>query len=231
MLMMATHDEQPQLRPLSSAMTPEVFAELSRKALAISATLDGRNAMRNAEVYPGVTPHWHVVTVLPGQERKAADDLGDRCFGVYLPESEHTEVRRGRKVDLKRLMLPGYVLVFVWDVDRHMDRLRACDGVRGLLMFGGKAAIVPDRLVDRVREAENRERPLKLRVEVIKGRRRHSRTVIQERDLTDDDIVGVHSYSSMIEALRAENEVDRLSAFHKAMMLAPCTATPNQPTG
>lgn len=222
-MLMATerHDDETQLRPISSAMSPEVFAELSRNALAISARLDGRNAMRNAEVYPGVTPHWHVVTVLPGQERTAADDLSERCFGVYLPESEHTEIRRGRKVDLKRLMLPGYVLVFVWCVDRHMERIRACDGVRGLLMVNGQAAIVPDRLVDRVRAAENRERPLKMRVEVIKGRRRHSRTVIEERDVTDNDIVGVHSYSSMIEALRAENEADRLSAFHKAMMLAP----------
>lgn len=222
-MLMATerHDDETQLRPISSAMSPEVFAELSRNALAISARLDGRNAMRNAEVYPGVTPHWHVVTVLPGQERTAADDLSERCFGVYLPESEHTEIRRGRKVDLKRLMLPGYVLVFVWCVDRHMERIRACDGVRGLLMVNGQAAIVPDRLVDRVRAAENRERPLKMRVEVIKGRRRHSRTVIEERDVTDNDIVGVHSYSSMIEALRAENEADRLGAFHKAMMLAP----------
>lgn len=221
MLMMATHDEHPQLRPLSSAMTPEVFAELSRKALAISATLDGRNARRNAEVYAGVTPCWHVVMALPGQERTAADDMSDRAFGVYLPESEHTEVRRGRKVDLKKLMLPGYVLVFVWDMERHHGRICACEGVRGVLMINGRAAIVPDRYVDIIRKAENRERPLRALVEVVKKKKRwrQSQKTLEERDVTDNDILSVHSYSPDIEAMRADADTERLSAFHRAIGL------------
>lgn len=222
MLMAMTDEPKAVFRPLSSAMTPELFAELSAKALAISATLDGRNRNRNAEVYPGVTPHWHVVTVLPGQERTAAEDLSDRCFGVYLPESEHTEVRRGRKVDLKRLMLPGYVLVFVWDMERHQGRVCACDGVRGVLMINGRAAVVPDRYVDIIRKAENRERPLRALVEVVKKKKRwrQSQKTLEQRDLTDNDILSVHAYSPFVEAMRADSETERLSAFHKAIGLA-----------
>lgn len=222
MLMMATSNETERLRPIRSAMSPEVFAELSARALEISARLDGRNALRNAEVYPDVTPHWHVVTVLPGQERTAAEDLSDRCFGVYLPESEHTEVRRGRKVDFKRIMLPGYVLVFVWDIERHHGRILACDGVRGLLMVNGHAAVVPDRFVNIVRRAENRERPLRTLIEVVKKKKRwrQSQKTLEQRDVTDNDILSVHAYSPYTEALRAENETERLSAFHRAIGLA-----------
>lgn len=216
---MAT-EERPKLYPLAPAFTPEVFAALSRRALEISESLETRQPQRYAEVFPDVTPHWHVATVLPGRERTAAEDLSDRRFGVYLPESEHKEVRRGRVIDLKRLMLPGYVFVFVWDVDRHIDRIRACEGVRGLLFRNGCVAIVPDRLIDRVREAENRERPLRMTVEVVKKRKRQSRMCMEERDVTDNDIVGVHSYSPFAEALRSESEGERLSAFHKAMGLA-----------
>ncbi len=221
MLMPTPKDELQQLRPISSALSREDFAYIERRALAISASLECRQPERFAEVYEGVTPHWHAVLAMPGQERTAADDLSDRRFGVYIPESEHTEVRRGRAVDIKRLMLPGYVLVFVWSVDEHIDRIKACDGVRGLLMINGTVAIIGDRLVDRIREAENRERPLKGLVAPPK-RKRKSRNPpqLKEGEFTADEIVGSHSYSPFIEAMRAEADADRLSAFHKAIGLA-----------
>ncbi len=230
-MLMKTPDSLKQLRPIASALSPEDFDFIGRRALEISATLDGRYAYRNAEIYPDVTPHWHVATALPGMERTAAQDLSDRCFGIYLPESEHVEVRRGRRAEFTRLMLPGYVFVFVWDVDRHIDRIRACDGVRGLLFINGQAAIVPDRVSDRVRVAENRERPLKMEVEVIKKKRRwrKSHKTIEEQNISNNDIIGVHSYSPFIEAMRQEAEGDRLSAFHRAIGLLPCNGTPNQP--
>jgi transcription antitermination factor NusG len=220
-------DERPKLQPIVSAFTPEVFAELSRKALEISESLETRQPQRYAEVYPDVTPHWHVATVLPGRERAAAEDMSDRRFGVYLPESEFIVVRRGRKFETTRLMLPGYVLVFVWDVDRHMERIRACEGVRGMLFHDGRVAIVPDRLVDKVREAENRERPLKGLISaapVKKQKRCWRKSRRSEGDRAAeavDEIMAVHSYSPFIEALRQEADGDRLSAFHKALGLTP----------
>lgn len=218
---MAANDG-PKLQPIAQAFTPEVFADLARRALVISESLETRQPNRFAEVFPDVMPHWHVATVMPGRERTAAEDLSDRRFGVYLPESEHTEIRRGRKVDFKRLMLPGYVLVFVWDIDRHMERIRACEGVRGMLFVDGRVAIIPDRLVDRIRVVENRERPLKAMVEVVKHKKRwrQSQKTLEERNIGDNDILSVSSYSPFAEALRQESETERLSAFHKAIGLA-----------
>ncbi len=118
-------------------------------------------------------------------------------------------------------MLPGYVLVFTWAVDEHIDRIKACDGVRGLLMINGTVAIIGDSLVDRIREAENRERPLKGLVAPPK-RHRKSRKVpqLREGEFTADEILGCHSYSPIVEALRADAEADRLEAFHRAIGLA-----------
>lgn len=217
--MLMAMNNKPILKPIASALSAEDFAFIERRALAISATLEGQHGGRNAEVYPDVVPHWHVATVLPGQERTAADDLSERRFGVYLPESEHTEIRRGRLVDLKRLMLPGYVFVFVWDVDRHIDRIRACDGIRGMLFFSGRVAVVPDKMIDDVRIAENRERPLRAVVEYTKKKKRHrmSHKGVKEVDLADCEVMNVHSYSPFIEAMRQEAETDRLSAFHRAL--------------
>lgn len=229
--MLMAFTERPKLQLIGSALSAQDFAFIERRALEISAQLEGRTGKRTAEVFPDVTPHWHVVTVLPGQERTAADDLSDRCFGVYLPESEHTEIRRGRKVDLKRLMLPGYVFVFVWDVDRHVDRIRACDGVRGLLFINGKVAIVPDALIDRVRRVENYYRPLKGLTPETDGatakkpkrcwrKKRKVEGWVDAQQQWDNEIVSVHSYSPFLEELRAAANDQQASAFHKALGLA-----------
>lgn len=208
------------LRPIAPAISAEDFAIIEQRALDIQARLEDRRPQRNAEIFPGVTPLWHVVMTQPGQERTASDELQDRGFGIYLPESEFTEVRRGRKIDGKRLMLPGYVLTFVWDVDYHSSRIRVCNGVRDILFVNGRAAIVPDWMVNILRVAENKERPLRTVVEVVKRRKRQSHKSLKEIDVTDCDIVGVHAYSPYIEAMRAEQEAERLSAFHKAIGLA-----------
>lgn len=209
-----------KLLKISSALTPEAFAYIERRALEISARFDDRRE-RNAEIFPDVRPHWHVITVLPGKERAAADDLSDRRFGVYLPESEHTEVRRGRRVDLRRLMIPGYVFVFVWDVDRHVDRIRSCDGVRGLLFINGRVAVLPDALINRLRARENAERPLK-GLTMAKKQKRCWRKTRRDDDVIErsDEVIGVHAYSPFIEDLRAAETDDEVSAFHNALGIA-----------
>lgn len=216
----------PALRSIRSSLSAADIEELERRANEIAASFEDR---RCAEVFPEVSPHWHVVMVLPGQERVAADKLSDRRFGVYLPESEHVEVRRGRKVEIKRLMIPGYVFVFVWDVDRQIDRIRACDGVRGMLFINGRVAIIPDAVIDDVRIAENRERPLPFVVTAgsdaappKKAKRYWRKTRKAEDQATnhDNDIISVHSYSPFIEDLRNAAGDPGVSAFHKALGLA-----------
>lgn len=222
MLDMATE----KLRPISTAVSPADFRFIERRALEIAAKFDSERNERNAEIFPDVTPHWHVATVLPGKERTAADDLSDRCFGVYLPESENTEIRRGRKVDFKRLMVPGYVFVFVWDVDRHVDRIRACDGVRGLLFVNGRVAIVPDLLIDRIRAVENYYRPLKGLISAsdpvkkLKRCWRKQRRPSEQPQDHDAEVIGVHSYSPYLEDLRTAANDEQTGAFHKALSLA-----------
>lgn len=231
MLMTTPKDAMQQLRPISSALSREDFAFIERRALEISASLEWRRPQRYAEIYEGVTPHWHVVMVLPGQERTAAEDLSERRFGVYLPESEHVEIRRGRRREVMRLMIPGYVFVFVWDVDEHLDRIRACDGVRGLLFMNGQALIVPDAEINKVRVAENRERPLKgLSSEGHEPSKKPKRCWRKKRksesseDVNgqDNHIIGVHSWSPFLEELRNAKDDEQVGAFHRALAAALC---------
>lgn len=228
MLMVDTAPPKPPvLRSIRSSLSAADIEALERRANEITDSFEDR---RCAEVFPEVSPQWHVVTVLPGQERTAANKLSERRFGVYLPESEHTEIRRGRKVDLRRLLIPGYVFVFAWDVDRQVDRIRNCDGVRGLLFVNGRIAVIPDRIIDRVRARENFERPLKgitgitLASDTVKKPKRCWRKSRKEEnplEAKDNEIIGVHSYSPFLEEQRTAAAGDeQVSAFHKALCLA-----------
>jgi hypothetical protein len=96
-----------------------------------------------------------------------------------------------------------------------------------MLFLNGRVAIVPDRLIDGIRIAENRQRPLvglMTEAPVKKQKRcwRKSRKSGDDQavETQDNTIISVHSYSPYIEALRQESDEDRLSAFHKALGLA-----------
>lgn len=192
---------------------------------------DEKNGPYRAELVPGSQGRWHVLTIAPSHEKIAAGHLIGRGFGIFLPETGSTEIRRGRKVDLLRLMLPGYLFVFVWDAARNARRILACPGVHGFLMQDDHYAVVPWDLINHLRVEENKTRPLTMMVEVAVPQRRwrNSRkaktkpepvTVLREVPVSQEDIVSVHAYSPYLEEMRTAIEPEaRISAFHKALGL------------
>lgn len=156
---------------LPCAFSPEVMAVLATPA----ATFDPRNA----ELLPDIIPKWYVIKVYPGAERKVATELVARRFGIFIPESEKTVVRRGRKFDRVELMFPGYIFVFVWDVLRHRSRIECIEGVAGLVYMDGKPASISDGEIDVIREVENGERPLHIQDAGRSSRRRRRRKSVK----------------------------------------------------
>jgi transcription antitermination factor NusG len=113
----------------------------------------------------GIAGCWHVIETMTNQEGIAAGHLVGRRFGIYVPETEHTIIRRGRKLEVRRPMFPGYVFVFVWDIAWHWLRLRSIPGVARIMTRTSDEGVpeplaVPDYLIDRIRIVENGERPL-----------------------------------------------------------------------
>lgn len=228
-MLMVTNQTAKTLQPISTALSEEDRQRIITRALEIAAEIEAKHGPMYAEVVPDVEPHWHVLMVVGGQEREVAKELERRRFGIYVPEAEVIEVRRGRKVTRHPLMLPGYVLVFVWDIDRHSERILAVPGIISILRNVGNASIVVDKEVDDIRKAENQERPLPDLFERPKPKKKRWRRSNknsapqpeEQVDPRDYDVVGCHSYSPFIEAMRAEMAADRLDAFHRAIGIAP----------
>jgi transcription antitermination factor NusG len=124
-------------------------AEIERRALQIAADLDRKLGPYRAQIIPDAKPAWHIVKTAPGQENKAAQFLEDRCVGVFLPKFVKGArlVMKHELVDLSdKLLFPGMVFVFVWDVLAHWRRIMACPGVQSIMVDGNeKPVIVPDQ--------------------------------------------------------------------------------------
>jgi Transcription termination factor nusG len=179
---------------LPDAFSPEVMRELARPVL----TFDPRDA----EIVAGVSPSWYVIEVY--SDRKVAEELVKRRFGVFVPESEQTIIRRGRKIDLKQLMFPGYIFVFVWGMPAHWSRIGCIPGVLGVL------GTISDDKIDEIRAVENGERPLR----ISKKKRRH-----RGKRAYDDDVVGVHAWSAFQDRLVTLDSEGRNQTLRDALCL------------
>lgn len=137
---------------------------IKRRALEIAADLDRKLGPYRAEIVPNVEPQWGMLRTAPGQENKAADYLEHRGIGVFVPQFQkgsrmnvrYTELDTGRLrtevVDLSdKLIFPGRVLVFCWDVMRHWGRIMRCPGVQAIMVDGREQPVViPDKEIARI---------------------------------------------------------------------------------
>jgi transcription antitermination factor NusG len=140
------------LAPLEKA-AGMILAEIERRALAIAAELDRTAGPYRAEILDA-TPQWHIVRTAPGQENKATDFLSHRGIGVFLPKFVKGArlVLPHEVVDLSdKLLFPGRVFVFVWDVLAHWRRIMDCPGVQSIMVNGSeKPIVVPDVEMNRI---------------------------------------------------------------------------------
>src|SRR5215210_9484828 len=122
---------------------------------------------------------WYAVHVLAGQESKVQENLikrikteemGDLVYEVLVPTERVSEIKRGKKTETTRKLLPGYVIVNMHLLDENnmpMDRtwyfIRETTGVIGFA--GTKDKPIPmrkaevDNMLAQMREREEKVKP------------------------------------------------------------------------
>lgn len=149
--------------PMAPDISPEMFAQIERRALEIAAVFEKKDGPYFAEVISGCEPRWHMIRAVQNCENKAAGQLSDRGFGVFVPKFDkgsvlrvETDLPRGRtkvdQIDLGgKLIFPGRLLLFAWDIMHHWRRVTACPAVLSIMLDGtGEPATVPDGEIDRI---------------------------------------------------------------------------------
>jgi transcription antitermination factor NusG len=191
-----------------------------------------------AEIVPGITPKWHLIETRPNHERIAAAHLVARRFGVFIPESELTVVRRGRKYETTRLMFTGYLFIFVWDILKHQRRIESCPGVARIMRrideHDHPPAVISDGTIDQIRAVENGERPLPeimlppeiSRPKSKKKNKKKYKLRKKDKELhaapaqNDNDIVACYAWSPFQQDLKTLDADGRNQTLRKALGLS-----------
>ncbi len=122
---------------------PELSADEAAASTAVESGAEESGAEESAEKAPEAPPgvpglDWYIIHTYSGFENKVRESLrtrsdafgyGDRIGEILIPTEEVLEMRNGKKVQTKRLLYPGYVLVQLdlddelWHVVKNTPRV------------------------------------------------------------------------------------------------------------
>lgn len=94
---------------------------------------------------------WHVIYTKSRQEKKVAEFLNEKGIEYYLPTITVLKQWSDRKKKVEEVLFKSYVFVCV-DEKNYYDALKANGAVR-YVSFKGKAAIIPDKQMDLIKNA------------------------------------------------------------------------------
>ncbi|MBE0621242.1 MAG: transcription/translation regulatory transformer protein RfaH [Burkholderiales bacterium] len=103
---------------------------------------------------PGVE-RWYAICCKPRQEAVAEENLLRQGFNVYLPRIRIRQRRRGHWLDAVEVLFPRYIFVRVDPLQRSTATIRSTRGAVGLVRFGGQPAVVPDTVMEALRQRED----------------------------------------------------------------------------
>ena len=98
---------------------------------------------------------WYAVSCKPRQEAVAEENLLRQGFHVYLPRIRIRQRRRGHWLDAVEVLFPRYIFIRIDPLQRSTATIRSPRGVVGLVRFGGQPAVVPDAVMEALRERED----------------------------------------------------------------------------
>lgn len=98
---------------------------------------------------------WYAVCCKPRQETVAEENLLRQGFHVYLPRIRIRHRRRGQWLEAVEALFPRYVFIRIDPKQRSMAPVRSTRGAVGLVRFGGQPAVVPDVVMEALRQRED----------------------------------------------------------------------------
>jgi transcriptional antiterminator NusG len=104
---------------------------------------------------------WYILQSLAGQEKKVVlaieekaekENLKDSIGEVIIPVEKVVEIKRGKKVDVEKKFLPGYILIKMDMNDNLWHAIKGISKVGGFLGANGKPQEISEKEVQTIME-------------------------------------------------------------------------------
>jgi transcriptional antiterminator RfaH len=100
---------------------------------------------------------WYLIHTKPARESLAAVNLERQGYQVHLPRVVQSDRRRGQWRERVVPLFPRYLFLRLCEGRQALGPVRYSLGVAGIVRFGASYAIVPDRIIDELRERADPE--------------------------------------------------------------------------
>ena len=100
---------------------------------------------------------WYLVRTKPLLENAAQTNLERQGYEVYFPRLLQPLRRRARWRDAIVALFPRYLFLRLDEGRQTLSPVRSTTGVAGVVRFGARFAIVPDRVIAELRSREQPE--------------------------------------------------------------------------
>lgn len=98
---------------------------------------------------------WYLVVTKPQSEFKAQENLLRQGYETYLPLVQNSRRRNGKNVKRTEVLFPRYLFIFLDKETDNWSPIRSTLGVAGMVRFGGHPAVVPEILIENLKNNEN----------------------------------------------------------------------------
>jgi transcriptional antiterminator RfaH len=100
------------------------------------------------------TKSWYLLTAKPNQDQRAEQNLLNQGYTVYRPLARVPRVRKGKNEYRIESLFPRYLFIRLDPEQDNWSPIRSTYGVSGFVKFGMYPTVVPDSLIQYVRENE-----------------------------------------------------------------------------
>ncbi|MBU3652416.1 MAG: transcription/translation regulatory transformer protein RfaH [Limnohabitans sp.] len=129
---------------------------------------------------------WFVIHTKPRQEQRALENLQRQGFSVWLPTIDVEKVRRGKLTHVIEPMFSRYLFIQLDKTQSNWSPIRSTLGVSKLVSFGNVPAVVPDTLIESLRQVSGAQQELLLKegdaVRFVSGPLQGLEGILQQRD-------------------------------------------------
>jgi transcriptional antiterminator RfaH len=98
---------------------------------------------------------WYLIHTKPSCEAIASSNLCRQGYEVYLPRLAQPVVPSGRVRERIAALFPRYLFLHLNEGLQSLGPVRCSVGVTGIVRFGSRYAVVPDRVIHDLRRRED----------------------------------------------------------------------------